>query len=244
MRRFYLIGKSLDHSFSPAYFEQKFKREGLSDCSYEAFPLQDLSGFRDWALSQNDLIGINVTVPYKVQIIPYLDELDMTASSVSAVNAILKNGNKLIGFNTDVSGFKQSLLNTNRLDNYALILGNGGASKAVCYVLDELGVGYTLVSRERTAASIGYSDITSMLMARVTLVINCTPLGMFPNVAEYPTIPYLCLSEKHLCYDLVYNPEETAFMKMSQAQGAQVKNGYEMLVLQAEAAWEIWTKTK
>jgi shikimate dehydrogenase len=243
MKRFYLIGHSLNHSFSPAYFNQKFDKEALSDCRYEILPLSSLSGFRDWALSQDDLVGINVTVPFKIQIIPFLDELDPTASGVSAVNTILKKGHKLIGFNTDVTGFKQSLLNTNRQDRHALVLGSGGASKAVCFVLDELEIGFTLVSRERTTAGIGYSDLTPMHMNQITLIINCTPLGMFPDVLRYPDILYQYLTEKHFCYDLIYNPEETAFMKMAQVQGAQVKNGYEMLVFQAEAAWDIWMKT-
>lgn len=243
---FGLIGKKLSHSFSADFFNKKFQKEGIDE-EYRLFPIPDIDDFPLLLALNPDLKGLNVTIPYKQQVIPFLSEISEEAKKIGAVNVIKiisENENiTLKGYNTDVIGFRDSLiplLHENVKE--ALILGTGGASKAVAYVLDSLGIKYTFVSRNPKAGQIAYSSITPEIISKNLLIVNTTPLGMFPNIEEYPEIPYQYLTPEHICYDLIYNPAETQFMKNSALNGAQVKNGLEMLELQALAAWDIWTE--
>ncbi len=244
-RVFGLIGYPLSHSFSKKFFTEKFAKEGISSCQYELFPIENI-GLLTSLLAQNPhLCGINVTIPYKVSVIPYLNELDEAAASIGAVNCITvqqqKEGFFLKGHNTDAYGFEASLRPFLKPHHQkALIFGNGGAAKAVKYVLHKLGISFLSVVRSPTPDTILYEQVTAALLAEHTLLINTTPLGMSPNIATSPPIPYQYLSNEHLSYDLVYNPEETQFLQLTAAQGGTVKNGLEMLVLQAERSWEIW----
>ena len=236
MRHYGIIGYPLHHSFSAKYFSEKFEREGI-EAEYSLYPI----GMEDLRLKIEDLFhrldGMNVTMPYKQTIIPYLDRLDETAEAVGAVNVV----HKRVGYNTDCIGFMESIKPLLRaFDRKALVLGTGGASKAVCYGLKQLGIAPTLVSRTPKDGMIGYSDLTEGVMAEHTVIVNCTPLGMVPDTESYPPIPYELISAQHLLYDCVYNPEETLFLRKGKAQGARIKNGMEMLKEQAKAAWEIW----
>lgn len=237
-----LIGYPLTHSFSQKYFTEKYEKEAIADYSYELFPLKSIEEFTDLVKNQ-DIKGLNVTIPYKEQVIPYLDRLDQSASIIGAVNVIkFVNGEK-IGFNSDCFGFKISVQRLIQEDfkSNALILGTGGAAKAVQFTLDELKIPYHLVSRN-SEKGLTYEDLKDdpNIMKESHLIINTTPLGTTPKVDEKPDIPYRLLSSEHYLHDLVYNPSETAFMKAGLQQRAQVKNGYEMLVEQANKAWEIW----
>ncbi len=243
MKQYGLIGKMLSHSFSKKYFEEKFKRENIS-AVYENFEIGDISQVEEIFSAQPNLFGLNVTIPYKEQIIPYLDEVDEQAQKIGAVNTIYidKATGKKKGYNTDYYGFKQSLKPF--LENQhqrALILGTGGASKAVAYVLNELGIITAFVSRNPTADNqLSYDDLNENLMQSFLLIVNTTPLGTFPNIDEKPAINYDAITPNHLLYDLVYNPAETAFLKEGKERGALTINGEQMLQLQAEKAWEIW----
>ncbi len=237
---FGLIGYPLEHSFSPGYFAKKFEREQI-DAGYQPFLLEDIRQFPELLLRYPALKGLNVTIPYKEEIIPYLDDLDPVAAAVGAVNTIRIDGGRLWGYNTDVAGFMQSLKPLlNQKDKAALILGSGGAAKAAAYGLKQMNFSCHFVSRHKIPGGFLYSELTDALMERHTLIINTTPLGMFPDIQSAPDIPYSCLSEEHLCYDLVYNPAETSFLHHAKMRGARIKNGLEMLILQAEAAWSIW----
>jgi shikimate dehydrogenase len=243
MKQYGLIGKTLSHSFSKKYFEEKFKRENIS-AVYENFEVGDISQVEEIFSIQSNLCGLNVTIPYKEQIIPYLDEVDEQAQKIGAVNTIYidKKTGKKKGYNTDVYGFKQSLKPF--LENQhqrALILGTGGASKAVAYVLNELGIITAFVSRNPTTDNqLSYDDLNENLMQSFLLIVNTTPLGTFPNVEEKPLLNYSAITSNYLLYDLVYNPAETAFLKEGKKRGALTINGEQMLKLQAEKAWEIW----
>lgn len=245
MQKYGLIGYPLGHSFSKNYFNQKFTSERI-DAQYVNFEIPSIKELRTVLKENPDLKGLNVTIPYKEQVIPYLDDLDEDARLIGAVNVIkitkgLFGKTKLKGYNSDIIGFKQSiepLLNESH--RKALILGTGGASKAVFQGLKQLGVGATLVSRKPKEHSITYQEISSKTMEQYTVIINTTPLGMFPKIDECPDIPYHLLTSKHLLYDLLYNPNETLFMKKGKEMGAVVKNGLEMLLLQAFTAWQIW----
>lgn len=248
MRLFALIGYPLTHSFSKKYFTEKFEREGISNCRYELFELPDYKNFPDLIASHPDLIGLNVTIPHKQNIIPFLDELDAaSAARIGAVNTIkiLADG-RLKGYNTDYYGFRLSLeqwlqsLNLSIEGLKALVLGNGGAAKAVFAALEDIQISYQIVSRQKTATTITYEDLTKDVIASHHLIINTSPVGTYPKVDECPVIPYEWLNEKHLLYDLVYNPAETLFLKKGKQQNAQTHNGLPMLQLQAEKAWEIW----
>jgi len=248
MRLFALIGYPLTHSFSKKYFTEKFKREGISNCRYELLELPDYKGFPNLIASHHDLVGLNVTIPHKQNIIPFLDELDAaSAARIGAVNTIkiLANG-RLKGYNTDYYGFRLSLeqwlqsLNVSIEGLKALVLGNGGAAKAVFAALEDIQISYQIVSRQKTASTISYEDLTKDVIASHHLIINTSPVGTYPKVDECPAIPYEWLSKKHLLYDLVYNPAETLFLKKGKQQNAQTHNGLPMLQLQAEKAWEIW----
>ncbi len=242
VRSFGLIGRNISYSFSVGYFTEKFQKEEISDCTYENFDLQDISEFPKLIQSKPNLIGLNVTIPYKEQVIPYLDELHETAAEIGAVNTIkITSEGNIIGYNTDYYGFQKSIEPYLKpTHKQALILGTGGASKAVAYALKKLQINAVFVSRNNLQNGLTYSDLTKDIVDSHLLIINCTPLGTFPNVENKPDFPYQFLTPKHLLYDLIYNPGETAFLKMGKAKGASICNGLEMLVHQAEKAWEIW----
>lgn len=243
-RLFGLIGKNISYSFSKKYFTDKFEKEGLLNCSYENFDLQIITQFPGIIRNNPSLKGLNVTIPYKEKIIPYLDQLNKKAAKIGAVNCIkITKKGKLKGYNTDYYGFKKSLqplLQTHH--KKALILGTGGASKAVAYALEELGILYTFVSRSKKENALDYKYINATTFDNFQIIINCTPLGTYPYIEECPPIPYDFFTEDHIAFDLIYNPEETTFLKKAKAKNAQTKNGYEMLVLQAEKGWKIWNK--
>lgn len=238
MRKYGLIGKSLDHSFSKRYFDNKFSRDG-SERIFELFPLERISEFPSLLASEPLLAGVAVTIPYKESILPYLDELDETALLTGAVNCISIT-DKLTGYNTDVTGFEESLkplLEANHTG--ALIFGTGGASKAVQFVLKKLGIPFSLVSRD-PAKGISYTSIDAAMIKRYPVLINCTPLGMAPHLEGFPEIPYENLSSENLLFDLIYNPAETIFLKEGIRRGARTENGLKMLEIQAEANLAIW----
>ena len=246
IQRFGLIGYPLSHSFSEKYFAAKFAAEGILGCAYRNYPIPEIAHLEGLLDDEPALRGLNVTIPYKERIIPYLDEIDGEARDVGAVNTvkITRAGGrlKLKGYNTDVYGFRESLypILEGRNDQ-ALILGTGGASKAVAYVLDQLGIKYQFVSRKYTPGQLQYRDLCLAIIKNVTVIINTTPLGTYPDTSSFPDIPYDILTPEHLLYDLVYNPPETAFLRLGKQKGARIKNGREMLELQAERSWEIWT---
>lgn len=250
MRGFGLIGFPLTHSFSEKYFSEKFLRENISDVSYKLFPIDSIEKLPELISANPNLAGLNVTVPYKEKVIPFLDELDETAKAVGAVNTIhfvtLSDSRRATkGFNTDVHGFRQSIKPfLTSAHERALILGTGGASKAVEYVLKQIGVDCIFVSREKKSIPgktiLTYDELNSYVIDSCKLIINCSPVGTFPNVNEYPKLPYESISKEHLLYDLVYNPAETEFLKKGKANGAETMNGLDMLKMQAEKAWEIW----
>jgi len=248
-RVFKLIGFPLEHSWSRGFFSQKFEDEAIDDAVYENFPLQDISSFPDLIHENERIAGLNVTIPHKQNIIRYLDELDPTAEKVGAVNTIKVQRDagrlKLIGFNTDVVGFESSLQGNNvYLDCKALILGSGGASKAVRFVLEKHNCPYLVVSRtQKDKSTITYHQITKQLVSKHKLIINTTPLGMFPNIESYPEIPYHSLTPEHILFDLVYNPTETVFLKKGKEAGSKTINGLGMLQLQALESWRIWNES-
>lgn len=248
MQKYGLIGYPLKHSFSIGYFNEKFKAENV-DAEYVNFEIPTINDFMQVIEENPNLCGLNVTIPYKEQVIPFLDELDKDTAKIGAVNVIkivrLPKGKvKLVGYNSDIIGFTQSiepLLQSHH--KKALILGTGGASKAIYHGLNNLGIESTFVSRTKKSNKfLTYEELTPEVMASHTVIVNTTPVGMFPKVDFCPNIPYEQLTSDHLLYDLLYNPNETLFMKKGQAQGAITKNGLEMLLLQAFAAWEIWKR--
>ena len=245
-----LIGKKLSHSFSKSYFEEKFKTLNLlSSHSYSLFELDTIEDFTELIKNNTELKGLNVTIPYKESILKFLDEIDEEAKEIGAVNTIKfsykKDKSQLKGYNTDVVGFRNAikpfLKNTHER---ALILGTGGASKAVCFVLKNLGIETLLVSRNPTNNQISYREINEYVMKYHKLIINCTPLGTFPNVDEKPKVPYKLINESHTLMDLVYNPIQTEFMRLGKLEGATVLNGLSMLQHQADEAWEIFNDNK
>lgn len=241
MRVFGLIGQPLTHSFSGQYFTEKFRTLGLFDHQYNLYPLPDLSGFLDWVRAIDGLVGLNVTIPYKKSILPFLDETHLPAG-LDACNCLHLQAGKLVGFNTDVIGFSESLQPLLRPHHdQALILGHGGAAEAVCFVLNQLHIPYRIVGRKAgQGVDLTYSDLSVEVVRGARLIIQTTPLGTYPNIEEYPAIPYEAIGSEHLLYDLVYNPAKSRFLGMGAARGATIKNGEEMLVLQAEASWRIW----
>jgi shikimate dehydrogenase len=245
MRKFGLIGYPLGHSFSKKYFSEKFTRENISDCIYENFPLTDITLFRDLILNERDLAGLNVTIPYKSDIIGYLDSTSPEASEIGAVNVIkfkrIDGVLTLHGYNSDITGIHDSLSPYVTPDlQSAIVLGTGGSSRAVCYVLKKLGISIIQVSRNRKESIISYSDITPSMILESGLIVNTTPLGMYPDNQGYPDIDYSLLSEKQVLFDLVYNPEITSFLRKGAEKGCKVIGGLKMLHSQAEKAWEIW----
>lgn len=240
-----LIGRPLGHSFSANFFNEKFRREGIDE-EYRLFPLDNVTDLSTLLTDHPDLHGLNVTIPYKQEVIPLLDDISEEAREIGAVNVIkieTVNGKRwLKGFNSDIIGFTNSLSPMLGDDvKSALVLGTGGASKAVCYALRKLGLEVVRVSRSRKDGVISYEDVTPEVVASNLLIVNTTPLGMWPDINAAPDIPYDSLTSRHILFDLVYNPETTEFMKQGIERGASVKNGLEMLYGQALAAWEIWT---
>ena len=245
MKKLGLIGYPLGHSFSKSYYLNKFENENIIDIDYDLYPIEHISSFEELYLSDPNYVGFNITIPHKQNIMPYLTELSTEAKEIQAVNCITikRSGEKVIlkGYNTDAYGFQKSLQPLLQSHHtHALILGNGGAAKAVCYALRQLGIEYKLISRTKAKDQLTYQDLDKEIMASHKLIINCTPLGTYPNVSDFPDIPYEFITSDHLLYDLIYNPEETTFLSKGKANGATIKNGYEMLVLQAGQNWKIW----
>lgn len=247
MRTFGLIGFPLEHSFSRQYFSEKFLREDIKDVQYKLFPLHLVDEFPAF-VQKNEISGLNVTIPYKQSIINILDEVDDEAIIIGAVNTIkfIKKNNEIItkGYNTDIYGFERLLIRNLLHENFkALILGTGGSSKAVAYVLNKKNIPFMLVSRNPSDHSIfSYQDLTEKIIGEYKLIINTTPLGMYPDTDCMPDIPYESISSKHICIDLIYNPEKTLFLKFCEQNQARTINGMEMLIAQAEKSWEIWNK--
>ena len=242
MRHYGIIGFPLHHSFSAKYFNEKFETSGI-DAEYSLYAVDKGEWMKGERLKKflESLDGFNVTLPYKQAIIPYLARLDETAEAIGAVNVVYKH----VGYNTDCLGFMGSMqLLLRDDDRKALVLGTGGASKAVCYGLRKLGIIPTLVSRTPKEGMLGYDELTQEVMEAHTIIVNCTPLGMAPDVNSFPPIPYEQITARHLLFDCIYNPEETLFLQKGKVQGATIKNGMEMLVGQAKAAWKIWNSDK
>ncbi|TDQ29309.1 shikimate dehydrogenase family protein [Zeaxanthinibacter enoshimensis] len=241
MHKFGLVGKDISYSFSRNYFSEKFSRLQLSDHSYVNFDLSDISELESLLQSPGELQGLNVTIPYKEAVLPLLTTIDPEAAKVGAVNTIKFTPGGTTGYNTDIYGFETSLLPyLEPSHKKALILGTGGASKAVAYVLERQGISYTFVSRNPLGSQYHYEDLNSRIIAENTLLVNCTPLGTFPDTKRKPDIPYDGIGAGHLLYDLIYNPPLTAFLAEGQSRGATTMNGHEMLKQQAEKSWQIW----
>lgn len=241
MAKYGLIGKDIGYSFSKTFFTAKFEFEKRTD-SYENFDIPSISNIGDIITNNEGLKGLNVTIPYKEAVIPLLDRIDKEAKMIGAVNTIkINRDGKLIGYNTDNYGFAKSLADFLPIkEKTALILGTGGASKAIAYVLETMGFNYRFVSRTKTKENLTYSDLDRNTILNHYLIINCSPLGTYPNVHESPNIPYQHLTNEHVLFDLIYNPRETEFLKMGYAKGARVTNGMKMLEYQAKKSWSIW----
>lgn len=240
MRQFGLIGRNISYSFSKSYFAEKFKNENIVDAVYNVFDLQQIDEVEK-VFEIEGLVGFNVTIPYKQEIIPFLDELSPEAKAIGAVNTVLIKDGKRIGHNTDCYGFHHSiepLLEPHH--KKALVLGNGGAAKAVFYILDLLKIDYKIVSRTKTENHYSYDELNKEIIHNHQIIVNCSPVGTFPTIEIAPLLPYQFINENHLLYDLIYNPPLTKFLENGQQNGAKIKNGHEMLVLQAEKAWKIW----
>ena len=245
MRKFGLIGYPLGHSFSKKYFSEKFLHENISDCQYENYPLTSIDLLDELISNNSDLCGLNVTIPYKSAVIKYLDFIDEQAKTIAAVNVLKfkRSGDKVVlkGFNTDIDGFRNSIYPYlgERVIN-ALVLGTGGGAKAVCYVLGKFGIKITSVDIIKLEGVLNYSEITDSILIDNQLIVNTTPLGMFPDILRKPNLNYNCLNKDHILFDLVYNPELTSFLKAGKEQGCTTISGIKMLYGQAERAWEIW----
>jgi shikimate dehydrogenase len=244
MRRFGLIGYPLGHSFSQPFFTEKFKREGIADCVYQNFPIPEIAVLKQVLADHPDLAGLNVTIPYKEQVIPFLHHMEPVVKAIGACNCIRIENGELTGFNTDVLGFERSLSEFLKPShNKALVLGTGGAAKAVCHVLQQKGIEFLIISRNPSAADQrSYEQVTPAILDEYTLIVNTTPVGMYPREDAWPALPYEAISSRHYLYDLVYNPGKTKFLLKGEAQGAAIKNGMDMLVIQAEESWRIWNE--
>ena len=246
MRQFGLIGFPLSHSFSKGFFTKKFSELNIVDTEYENFPIENITFFSDLWSTHPNLEGINITIPHKKSVIPFLQNSSSVVQEIQACNCIRKFNGQLYGYNTDVIGFEKSLLPFLKTHHtHAIIIGTGGAAAAVEWVLKKRGIDYIFVTRSTKVASdaakfISYEDLTKEIIAKHTLIVNTSPVGMSPNVTQSPAIPYEAITDKHHLYDLIYNPGETLFLQKGKAQGATIQNGLEMLHLQAEASWEIW----
>lgn len=236
-----LIGFPLSQSFSKKYFTEKFEKESIADHRYELFEIPSIQYLKDIFAKHPDLAGFNITIPYKQDVMQFLDEIDGEAESIGACNCVKISNGKLKGYNTDASAFETTLLEQLKEHHTdALILGTGGAAKAVKYTLEKLGISYQFVSRNPGEFDLSYNDLDKSVMEKYTLIINTTPLGSFPKIEGKPALPYDLITPYHYLYDLVYNPPLTAFLKEGQERGAVIKNGYDMLVGQAELSWNIW----
>ena len=235
-----LLGKDIDYSFSRGYFKEKFAKEDI-DAEYQNFDIPSIAEFPELLKNHKDTKGINVTIPYKESVMRYLNMLNPDAKMIGAVNTIKFSDGKLIGYNTDHYGFTQAITPfLKKRHKKALILGTGGASKAVAFALEKLGIKFHFISRNPDFNEMNYKDIDEDTIKSYKLIINCTPLGTYPNVSSKPNIPYEAITEKHLLFDVIYNPTETAFLKLGKAQGATICNGLKMLEFQAEESWRIW----
>ena len=235
-----LIGYPLSHSFSKKYFDKKIEEEGILNASFENFSIADIELLKG-ILERKELKGLAVTIPYKRAVIDFLDSYSEAVKQMQACNCIKVEEGRYVGFNTDVIGFEQSFVKLLKPQHkQALVLGTGGAASAVVYVLDKLGINWRYVSRTRNADNYTYEELNEEIIQSNTIIINASPVGTFPDVTACPAIPYQYLSDKHYLYDLVYNPPETTFLKKGKEKGAIIKNGYEMLQLQAEENWKIW----
>ena len=242
MNLFGLIGFPLSHSFSQRYFTEKFLREGITDAEYALFPIDQIDAFPRLWENQPDLKGLNVTIPYKEKVIPYLSVLSDVVQKTGACNCIKKTSKGLVGYNTDVTGFEQVLLrNLKPIHRKALILGTGGAAKAVQYVLHKNDIEFIGVSRQHGPGKLTYQELDEEIMREHLLIINTTPLGMYPQTDSAPDIPYDILTRDHFLFDLVYNPAKTLFLERGEARGSFIQNGADMLAIQAEESWRIWT---
>lgn len=241
---FGLLGYPLTHSFSQKYFTEKFSKMHLQGYAYHNFEIKDIANIKTFLAGIKGLVGFNITIPHKKNILAFLDELSPAVTKIKASNCVVIKNGKWIGYNTDYIGFQQTL--TRKLlplHNRALVLGNGGAAKAVLYVLELLKIPFTIVSRNpQDDSQLNYTDLTEHIIAKHTLIINTTPLGTYPQIEEFPPIPYQFLTANHYLYDLVYNPSPSMFLQKGILAGAITQNGYDMLEIQAEASWEIWNK--
>ncbi|UKM64670.1 shikimate dehydrogenase [Flavobacteriaceae bacterium GSB9] len=243
MNKLGLLGRNISYSFSKSYFKDKFENEGINDTSYENFDIENINLFPSIIKNTKGLKGLNVTIPYKQDVMPYLDKINKKAKVIGAVNTIkITKKGKLVGYNTDCYGFKKSLKPLlKKHHKKALILGTGGASKAVAFSLDELGISYQYVSRKLSEGiAFSYDTLTEDDIKNHQIIVNCSPVGTFPNVDKCPNIPYGGISDNHILYDLIYNPSETLFLSKGKEKNATIINGLEMLKLQAEKAWSIW----
>jgi len=241
MSKYGLIGKNISYSFSKNFFTIKFEREKRED-TYHNFDIDSIDLLPSIISKYNDIKGLNITIPYKEKVIPFLDRIDKEACKIGAVNTIkIQRDGRLIGYNTDHYGFAKSLADFIPIkEKTALILGTGGASKAIAYVLDAMEFEYKIVSRVKNETNITYNELNKEIVSNHFLIVNTTPLGTFPNIEEYPHIPYQYLTKDHLLFDLIYNPKETEFLKRGYAKGARVSNGLKMLEYQAKKSWKIW----
>lgn len=243
MKLYGLIGRSLSHSFSQKYFAEKFQKENITNCVYQNFELKELNKEIPKLKNLPGLSGLNITIPYKTEIISFLDKLTDECKEMNACNCIKIEDGKWIGYNTDIIGFEKSFLpHLKSFHKKALILGTGGASKAVTFVLKKIGIDFLEVTRnkENSPLAIDYNDISKKILEEYNVVINTTPVGMFPNVDAYPNLPYQYISDKNYFFDLIYNPSKTLFLAKAKERGAVIENGEKMLVIQAEKSWEIW----
>jgi len=244
MKVYGIIGYPLGHSFSKKYFTEKFAREGINDACYQVFPLKTISELKELIALNPELCGLNVTIPHKQSVIVYLDDKTNLPGLMSACNCIKIRNGKLVGYNTDIIGFEKSLLpQLKNHHTHALILGNGGAAEAVKFVLNKLNIAFKIVSRKlHDGVDLTYADLNEEIINNHLLIINTTPLGTSPNVDECANIPYQYLTSSHFLYDVIYNPAKTLFLQKGEEHGAATKNGYDMLVIQAEEGWRIWDK--
>ncbi len=241
MKVYGLIGYPLTHSFSKKYFTEKFEKHGSTDCRYENFSIASIDELKEILAVKPDIVGLNVTIPYKESVISFLYEKTDVVNEIGACNCIRIEGRRLKGFNTDTIGFEKTLATKLKPHHKkALILGTGGAAKAVEFVLNKLGIHIKYVSRKPSIRHFSYEQVTPQVIKEYTLIINSTPLGMYPNIVQAPPIPYEALTSQHLLYDLIYNPAKTLFLQKGEQKGADIMNGLEMLVIQAEESWKIW----
>ena len=243
MKLYGLIGFPLSHSFSKEYFTKKFQREGITDCRYELFPIPDIGEFPSLIEKNPQLAGINITIPYKQSVLQYVDDRSHLPAGLEACNCIKIVNGKKFGFNTDVVGFEKSFASKWKpTQRKALILGTGGASLAVQFVLKKMGIEFKLVGRKNR--ELGYEDLTEQIIRDHTVIINATPLGTYPKTQEFPNIPYQALGANHYVYDLIYNPSKTVFLQKAEENGATIQNGSDMLAIQAEESWRIWNESE